>query len=281
MILECKSVLTCFLATLLWGTLSVQSASAARALVADFRTSDIWDIDLATGAVSNPRSTGITFLSGIEFDSSGNLYGLSGDLGSGAIYSIDSATGHAVLIGDLGLNEVIEGGLAWDAASSTMYGVQDTPGIMRLLFTIDLITGLAQVVGNVTNVDDLSAISFDRDGNLYVLQTSDNVLLTIDKTNGNILSTRPLSRNIEAAAGMDYDPVNGTMYVVDGPPSTGSDNLYTLNLSTGDLTLIGSTLTSGRLSGIAIVPEPSLICQLVVGVAVLLVRGRVRTYGKR
>jgi hypothetical protein len=73
---------------------------------------------------------------------------------------------------------------------------------------------------------------------------------------------------------MDFDPVSGVLYVVDG---VGTNSLYTLDPSTGTLTLVGPTNVLDGLAGLAFVPvpEPSTLALAALGaVALLIVRRR-------
>jgi hypothetical protein len=262
--------------TLFWMSISIfmlvtDANATTMAIASDFNTGIIWNVNLETGDVSNARHTGMEYLGGIEFDSSGVLYGLrTFPSTASALYKIDVDTGEATLIGDLGLQRVYEGGLAWDHTTLTMYGVQDH---MEELFIVDLITGQATIVTDLPISDgDFSGISFDSQGDLYLLESTHNNLWKIDKFSGDIFNILALSTDIDSAAGMDFDPVSGTMYVIDGPYCDIPNHLYKLDLNTGNLTLIGVNTTSDRLTGLTIIPEPATL--ILVGLGGLVLIGR-------
>jgi hypothetical protein len=54
---------------------------------------------------------------------------------------------------------------------------------------------------------------------------------------------------------MAFNPANGVAFVADGAVG-GSDHLFTLNVSTGHLSDIGSTGIPGGIGGLAFVPVP-------------------------
>jgi DNA-binding beta-propeller fold protein YncE len=71
--------------------------------------------------------------------------------------------------------------------------------------------------------------------------------------------------------GLAYNHDNDTMYMVDNS----ADNLYTIDLTTGAATLVGSTGT-GNLLGLVYVPIPAPSALALLGVAGLIGRGRRR-----
>jgi hypothetical protein len=81
-----------------------------------------------------------------------------------------------------------------------------------------------------------------------------------------VISTAALSTSLGTTAGMAIDPSTGTVFVADGSQG-GTNSLYTLNLSTGFLSLIGSTALADGLAGLTFagqavaIPEPSSLLQ--------------------
>ena len=147
-------------------------------------------------------------------------------------------------MGSTGLTHIAEGDLDIDPTTGTLYGIQDWPA-GRNLFSINPATGQATTIGTMEN-SDVSAMAFSATGTLYVLETSTDRLLTVNKATGATLTAVPLSVNLGALAGMDFDPTTGALYVTDSGATTGGTNkLYTLNPATGQLTLVGATGLSG------------------------------------
>ncbi|MBN2578729.1 MAG: tandem-95 repeat protein [Pirellulales bacterium] len=213
----------------------------------------LYDVDPATGAAGNPRNTGITYPVGITIAADGTVYALD-TYGSSpqpnSLYTIDPITGSSSLVGTTGLNSISEGDLDFDPTTGELYGIQDYTGWDLRLFKLNTSTGVATVVGNL-EFGDMSAMAFDAAGTLFMLDTDVDRLLTINKTTGATLTAVPLSVNLGVIAGMDFDPATGTLYVVDGAIYGGTNSLYQLNPTTGQLTLIGSTGLSGDgLSGL-------------------------------
>jgi hypothetical protein len=237
----------------------------------------LYDIDLSTGAASNPRSTGAPQLVGIAFSAGLQLFGLSNSAAPtnpGSLFEIDLGTGAAQLVGATGLDSIIEGDLAFDPTSGALYGIYHLDVAQRKLFTIDTGTGAATPLpGSLSG--DPSAMAFDAAGTLYAIDTSLDELLTVDKATGNPLSYTSLNVDLGAVAGMDFDPATGTLYVADGE-SGGTDTLYTVNTTTGDLTAVGSLGLEAGLAGLAFVPEPATLTLAGLGALALIRRRRRR-----
>jgi hypothetical protein len=144
------------------------------------------------------------------------------------------------------------------------------------LFTINTANGAATTVGPLGNVlsgpVDFSALAFNATGTLFATDTARELLLTINKQTAATLTSVSLSVSLGAVAGMAFDPVSGVAYVADGNTG-GTNNLYTLNTSTGVLTLVGGTGAAQGLAGLsfspAAVPEPSTVGLCLVGMLAL------------
>jgi subtilisin-like proprotein convertase family protein len=227
----------------------------------DWSAATIYDVDPTTGAVSNPRPTDLEDTVGIAFAADHTLYTLTASTASSypnSLFKLDRVTGAATLVGPTGLGQIAEADLDFDPTTGILYGVQNIlPVGQRQLFTIDASTGRATVVGSIGTAD-YSAMAFDVRGNLYVLNTTSNVLLRVNKSTAATISSTPLSRNLGFVAGMDFDPATGTLYVVDGG-SGGTDALYTLDPDTGVLTPMGGTRLASGLGGLAFVPITGVI----------------------
>ena len=141
------------------------------------------EIDPFTGA-----AIGATIPNGFDFNGleyvGATLYGTSKTCCGGAVPSdlriLDPFAGTNTLIGPTGLNTPVAG-LAYDEASTTMYGIQGGPGPADLV-TIDLGTGLASVVGS-TGIQ-AGSLEFGPDGLLYAGGSGGGNLYTINPSTG-------------------------------------------------------------------------------------------------
>lgn len=226
----------------------------------------LYDVDDATGMASNPRTTGATNLLGVSFGPSGSLFALTDDFGDvngqdagSSLLTIDPSDGATSVVGSLG-REVFEGDLDFDPTSGALYGVSSQNNTSSL-FTIDPSTGDANDIG-ATPAGDASAMAFDDDGGLWVLDTtfppqSDAILYELDPATGDELDSVSLGMVLGTVAGMDFSP-SGELFIADGD-FNGTDNLWTADTTTGELSLVGSTGLEGDfggLSGLEYVPSP-------------------------
>jgi hypothetical protein len=272
-------------ACLLWACLVITTPARAALLGISWETwgtsatQYLYDVDVNTGAATNPRNTGLTTIVGITAEpSTGTLYGFG--VYYSKLYTFDQATGNPTLVGSTGISGS-EGDLDFDPTTGLLYGLQWTPnsGPNRLLFTVNKSTAQATQVGDVTNGGggDLSAMAFDPSGNLYVLNTTTSELLRVDKSTAQTLSRVTYSTKLGSTAGMDFDPITGKLYVADGGRSASSTNrLYMLDPESGAMTDVGPLGISSGLAGLTfITPEPSSL--LLLGISSLaLVRSHRR-----
>ncbi len=232
--------------------------STARLLGIDFADATLYDVDRLTGAVSNPRPTGLEDTVGIAFADDHTLYTLTSSTAASnanSLFRLDRNTGAATLIGPTGLSGIVEGDLDFDPMTGILYGLYTRDLNKRQLYTIDIDTGVATQVGGVPFPGDPSAMAFNVRGSLYLLDTTggfDNIM-RVDKASGDILSQTAISRDLGGSAGMDFDPETGILFVVDGA-SGATDVLYSLNTSSGELTRLGRTGLADGLAGLEFVP---------------------------
>ena len=246
----------------------------------------LYDVNTSTGAVTNPRGTGLDTLVGIASRSDGALFGLTSFQGTpvpNALYQIDPVSGASTLVGSTGLTNIFEGDLAFNPVNGSLFGIENVDSASnRSLFRIDVTTGVATIVGNISAPNgDLSAMAFDASGRLFVIDTGNAMLLNVDPTTAGINSSVSLSMQLGARGGMAFDPTTGTGYVADGG-NGGTNSLYTIDISTGVLTLVGPTGIPSGLAGLTfsplattVIPEPpagllAAIASLFGGLACLL-----------
>jgi Ca2+-binding RTX toxin-like protein len=225
-------------------------------LVGNSYSGRLYDVNPATGQASNPRFIG-RFID-VTYSPDAKLYGLtltgggSGSLFPNTIYEIDPILGTTTQIYPTPLVNVKEGDLDFDPTTGLMYGVQ-IGSVFPQLFVIDVNNKTSNVIGNVGNtIRDLSALAFDKTGTLYALDTTNEQLLTLDKSSGAIQAIASLNIKLGSVAGMDFDPATGKLWVADGDSVAGfgTNRLYTLDPTSGTLTEIGALGVSDGLAGL-------------------------------
>lgn len=151
----------------------------------------LYDIDIATGRATNPRTTAIQSLMGIFFSPTGVLYGISAQ--DESLYTIDPLTGASTLIGSTGLN-VFEGDLDFQPQTGVLFGIGDFPAgaTKPNLFTVNTTTGQGTVVGSRKRAD-LSAMAFSPTGALFTIGTApSSVWYVLDPNTGEDIGGGPL-----------------------------------------------------------------------------------------
>jgi hypothetical protein len=125
------------------------------------------------------------------------LYGSTGGdnaSGGGRLWLIDVTKQSATLIGDTGFDRL--GGIAFDS-SGAVYGVSGGSANQGTLMTIDPLTGVATPIGLLSDPNAaVDGLRFNSQGVLYGGSFDNSVsvgkLLTIDSSNGNVLSSLTL-----------------------------------------------------------------------------------------
>ncbi len=235
----------------------------------------LYDVDVATGAATNPRTVNVNDCVGIAIDPfSRVMYGMTDQLGrinntpgtggKNLLFTIDRATGLATAVGQTdpadtsGPKAMFEGDIAFDH-DGVLYAVS-THITSATLMRIDTSTGAASIVGTIEPPDivpvdpgsgqrlfDISAMAISSTNDMYVLDTTFPTtpgaarIYRINPANGAVLQAFQTTVALGNCAGMMYNAA-GELLVADGDTS-GTGNLY--RFTGGDLALIGPTGASG------------------------------------
>ncbi len=228
--------------------------------------------------------------------SAGQLVAVGGfdPFGTQSLYSIDSATGAATLIGDTGVRKFV--GIEFNASTNTLYGLTTSADLYR----INIFTGAASLVANLptsyiegdlaydangtlwgadvgvvgtvntgnalllptalTALGDVSGLAFSASGALLAFDQSGvrDAVYRIDTATGATTLVGLTGTQSEGVGALESSADFGTVWLVDG------SSLYTLNQETGTASLIGATGVSG-ISGLALVPAPGAAAVLALG----------------
>jgi len=263
------------------------SIANAQLLAVDWDSGNLYTVSTSNAALTLVGNTGITHWAEIQFSPSGTLYGFTVSP-SQTLYTINPTTALATPVGSLSVAFVGEGGLAF-APNGTAYGAENTlitQGNTQQLFTINLATGHASVVGTIGVGLDINGLAYRSDGELIGLDRVTNALLVIDPTTAAATQLAAVPSTVGAAGGMTV--LNGVgYYCTSGPVGTapGSNTLYSFDLFSGASTPIGNfngTITGTGISGLAArpVPEPSTFALAALGAAALYLVRRVGAHRK-
>jgi hypothetical protein len=139
----------------------------------------MYEFNIATGAlVSGPVNNGAAFtalefvgsvLYAVENNRENDVHGPQGGaLNISTLHTLNPATGASTPIGGTGVGPI--SGLAYNG--TTMFGIAG--GMGSEVYTINLATGLATVIGNANAMDGAGSLEFGPDGNLYASGDSED-----------------------------------------------------------------------------------------------------------
>lgn len=221
--------------------------NAGNAFAADVTTDNLYRINLSTGAGTVVGALGVNlqFAQEADFNKETNQLYMASYTGGGVggIYTINTATGAATLVGDTTANN----------AEYTMFSITNStepPALDKAfiknsydLYPLDFGTIPLVPPHTITSLGTQSASLFADDlagdGNLYALNDVTKSLVKL-YSNGSFSIVGPLT-NVAAGnvTGLSWNRVNNTMYATSTSGTAGT--LYTVNLATGALTVIGAT----------------------------------------
>ncbi|MDH4068887.1 MAG: T9SS type A sorting domain-containing protein [Ignavibacteria bacterium] len=162
----------------------------------------------------------------------GVMYAASGPT-DGSMYSVNTSTGEATLIGALGINEIH--GLAINPTDNEIWGI--TLGTTESsLYRISAEGGDALSAVTVP-IANMRALTFSSSGTMYGGTTGGN-LYEVDPGTGNATLIGPAPG--VSYSGLTYQESSGLLWAsVRGV--IGRDRIYTVDTATGDTTFIGRT----------------------------------------
>jgi hypothetical protein len=229
--------------------------------------STLYLLDKTTGAVvttigNHGLPAGDFAIGDLAFAKDGQLYGTS--LGSSArLFRIDTSTGAATAVGaapSMGLDFVFEGGLEFICDTIRGANELDLDTAEVKTFTASTSTGLGTRVGPMSGESrDLNGMAYDGQV-LWAIDRRSNTIGKVDFATGDYdeihaipVKVGGVPIDIGNTGGLAFDRVDGKIYMVLG--STGA--LYTINPTTGEATLKGSTGPAQVTFGIAVAPVPA------------------------
>jgi hypothetical protein len=210
---------------------------------------------------------GVTWtLGGLDFHS-GGLYGINGE--GASLYSINTSTGAATLIGPTGVLAALE---SFEIIDGVGYS-QDT--LENTLYSISLGTGSATAIGGYD--DDFGRVTglAEWNGVLYGIRFFHGDLVILDPTTGGISSVVGVhglsnATSLALADGRFWTKPAFDPYLYSLDPSTGAP------LTWGGVGFEHITGLAGPEPLEAPVPEPSTAALLCVGLGTLAARRRRR-----
>jgi hypothetical protein len=211
----------------------------------------VLSIDLATGDTSVIGNTGLTpSTRGLAVAPDGTLYGAN----AGSLYTIDTGTGAATLVGPFGCCNGSEA-MAFDSSG----GLWMTAGNPSTLYSVDAATGTATSVGPIDRglVTGLAATC---DGSILGTDNIDDELIAIDPATADATTIGPLGVDIGFGS-LSFD-ASGELWMLGrlaAPPGAPS-RTYSVDEATGAATEVAAAVAANNPSTVAIslldCPEP-------------------------
>jgi len=204
----------------------------AHATIIGVAANSVYRIDETTGSVlllnANPgQSAG---LQAMARNSAGVLYA-SGIQPFQHIWTVDPVTG-AITQGAFAPGTSQTRGLAFNSAD-VLYGIEGNPSnaLPYTLVTIDVVTGVVTTVGLVNA--NVQGLEFSAGGTLYGWDIGGAGLITINPATGAVTDVDPSIGGGPEVQTLAFSP-GGVLY------GAGPANLYTIDTTTGALTLIAA-----------------------------------------
>lgn len=205
------------------------------------------------GAINNTNINGVAYTNNFAGAETTTLYDI--DFAAKVLYKQDPPNnGTLVKVGDLqvDLGTNVSFDISADGKNALAIGKTAT---QHNLYTINLATGLAELVGRFPSNLNIQGIAMPVNQMAYAISGSD--LLIINLTASNVLK-KPISglQNGETILGMDIRPANGQLYALGS-----TSRLYTVNIGTGAFTEVGllTTPLAGTSFGFDFNPVADLI----------------------
>ena len=198
---------------------------------------------------------------GLEFAGpGGGLFGYAafGDPADSGLYEINTSTGAATPVGELGGAELFD--LSWDRVTNTLFGI-DAIGD---LYEIDIVTGSQNNLGPIAGLPTVvtTGLAHDEFGTLFVQDVATDAIYSGTQSGVSLLHSLPFNANFNQGITIDNEG-DGTGYYSAFNSGSSEAELYSFSGTPGDINLIGSFVTSSTFSfwDLAIrtsaVPEPS------------------------
>jgi len=170
--------------------------------------------------------------------------------GNGKLVSIDLSTGVPTLIGSI--NHLLYAtSMAYDNTTGIWY-FGDTDGINSNLYIIDITTGNANLLGTIVGISSLITLVIDYNGNAYGIDISTDKLYSINLSTLIATEIGPLGFDASYGQDADFDDSDGTLYLAAFNNTSNSGELRSVDVSTGNSTLIVTWPADVSFGGFAI-----------------------------
>ena len=161
------------------------------------------------------------------------------DFTSNELHSLDTATGADTNIG----SSIPDSDHVWAGATGTADGIlyaSSTNLTTSSLYMVNTATGVATVLGEITNAPCLVDIAINADGEMYGLDICTDELVQIDPTTGAGTVIGSVGFDADFAQGMDFEETSGVLYLAAYNATDSRGELRIANTASGNSVLVGA-----------------------------------------
>ena len=176
------------------------------------------------------------------------------------LHTLNTATG---ITATIGASTPISGHM-WTGASGTADGTlyaSSTDDAQSYLYTVDITSGTATVIGEITNAPTIIDIAINADGEMYGVDISTDNLVRIDPATGAGTVIGSIGFDADYAQGMDFEPISGILYLAAYNATAERGELRIANTTTGSSSLVGAFPDGAETDALAFTPWPSQFLQ--------------------
>jgi hypothetical protein len=172
-----------------------------------------------------------------DSDSAGTTYYAIED--STKLYgTVNPSTGVFSSLGTVtGLLSGTQSGMSIDPTTGVVYLSSTTIG-QSTLYTLNLATGVASVVGSTTVAPGVVDIAFDATGQLFATDVVNDSLYSINPANGTASLIGAVGLDLNFGQGLDFDYSTGILYGALFDNSSTTSKFSSINTTTGLATVI-------------------------------------------
>jgi hypothetical protein len=162
------------------------------------------------------------------------------------LMTVSAASGAEIALGTLAAPTGGETytGMTYDPATGNVYA-SSCNITTSSLFLVDVVAVTSTRIGAITGSPCSIGLAADDVGNLYSYDLVNDNFLRIDKATGTATVVGSLGFDANYGQGMDYDSASSTMYIAAFNNATFQAELRSVDLNTGNTTLVGALGTPG------------------------------------
>lgn len=204
---------------------------------------DFVRIDFSTGTVESIGPLSIYLMAGTFVgDDFSKEYVI--DYPGHDLYSIDTSSAEATLIGSVSTAAIRPAGMHWDPADQKTYLVAtDASCTTSTLYSLDVSDGSTMEVGSSPGC--IASLAIDAEGHAFGIDLVAGTLVSIDTTTGVASTVGPLGFTPDfAIGGFDFDLSNGELYLFAYDVNTLSNDVFVVDTASGSATLIAPEMTA-------------------------------------